>query len=425
MDAGLETLNEEKRTFYERYREAKSLSKDPSLDKKEQAKQLRRSKLLFSMYKTTCEAIQQNYPAVTKKRSRPTSSGVIPIRGTNDQGDSGMDLLLRCGVLWSDLEGQTWSSFQGYTWGFEHVQSGRGAQRLIQYVKDGIDRCTPRQKEILIEYYSSKLSVTEIAKKFKADKSTISRDLHRGLDRISAFVTAKLLIPKCIDENNKFNYFLFINSTEILTERQKELMYLLLTDGGATFEEIGDYLRRNKSTICRTANRLDDNLAGVAIELSSELSSVHIDRNSWKSVTEKTLAENMGLSHFFFYSQVRRDVFIHGIQLRHYVILKLFNEESKLSPNSRICDISRKIADLLGCKKTSIDYTRRKYRGCTVDFSTEFEKYYPVKQKKITKISNPLSCIGDADKTLVLDLIPPETYIKLLNLADRISDANS
>lgn len=421
-----EELERQRKAISERITEASNLAKDQSLSSHERNRQAIRARELRKMYNNISEqmkCIHHTDENEKPKRKHRASTGSHTSVGV-------MDILLRSGALWSDLEGHTWGSYAGLTWSLhsingETLPNGRAVKRLLQYVRDGIENCTEKQKNLIIKYYTTDLNVTELAKEIGVNKSTVSRILHRGLDHVSLFVTAKLLIPRCIDKNNKFNYFLFLNSITLLTERQKELAFLFLTDGGITFEELADYLKVDKSTISRTAARLDYRFNSIALELSPELSNIRIDRESWKGITEKTLAENMGLSRYFFYNILCKKDTYQGIRASHYFILQCYQRDVELYPNDRVRDRYERLSFYLGCSKYTISHIRTKYRREIIDLTEEVEEYTPKPQKVYPPIKNPLQAVYSDEKTTLLDLMSSETYIKLMKLAERTNHADS
>lgn len=419
-------LDQQKQIIAQRITEASNLAKDPTLSESERNRQAIRARELRKMYKNILaqlKSIHYTNDNEKPKRKHRTSTGSSVSIGV-------MDVLLRNGALWSDLQGQTWGSYAGLTWSLhsingEDLPNGRAVTRLLQYVKDGIENCTERQKEIIIKYYTTDMDITEISQELGVDKSVISRTLHRGLDHVSLFVTAKLLIPRCIDKNFKFNYFLFLNSVSILTERQKELVYLLLTDGEVTLEELGEFLKVNKSTVSRTANRLDYRLNAIGLELSPELSNIRIDRSSWKNINEKSLAENMGLSRYFFYKTICREQTCQDIPIYKYFILQCFQKDIEKYPDDKIKVRYKRLAEYIGCGRSTISAVRRRYKDQFIDLSEKIEEYHPKTQKSYPPIKNPFLAVSNDSKSTLLDLMSSETYLKLMDLAERINHVDS
>lgn len=61
---------------------------------------------------------------------------------------------------------------------------GFDPQRALRMLLD--DNLTKKQKCYIILYYKEGLTVTQIAKRFGVDKSTVSRTINRGRSRIAA-----------------------------------------------------------------------------------------------------------------------------------------------------------------------------------------------------------------------------------------------
>lgn len=396
MSGELDEARERKSALWGRYREARAIAAE-TRDPAERRKQQERARILKSMYQEACEDVRRLDPTVVKSRQRRKEE--------NGRSGAALDALMQSGALWSDLDGQSWSQMAGYTWGGEKVSTGRAAQTLTKMVRDGLERCTPRQQEILIAYYSSEDYITELGARFGVDKSSISRSISRGLQRVSRYVTAKLLIQRCVDEHGYFDYLTFAASAQILTERQREMMFLALA-GDTSYVDMAAYVRRNKSTVWRTVERLERNLNGLAVELDAGMSSVKIRRQDWAGVTEKELAQRLGLSARFYYSVVcRGSEAAAGIPLWDYVTLRRFRATN---------DVGLTAVEL-GCSKDWVIKINRRYRDLVELPDVQVEPYRPIKPRRVRLPENPYAVFGEGGA--IIDRIDAETYRALQSLA--------
>lgn len=378
---------ERKTVLYSRYRQAKvaaSETRDPA----ERRKQQHRVKMLWDMYQEACEEVRRLDPEAV--RAKPKKSG--------EAGQSGaaLEVLLQSGALWSDLEGCTWNQLAGYTWDGEKANTGRAARTLTRMVREGLARCTSKQQEYLLAYYTSEDYMRELGERFGVDKSAICRGVHRGLRHISRYVTAKLLIQRCVDKDGYFDYLTFINSCQILTDRQREMVFLLLSLD-TSYGDMARYLRRNRSTVWRTADRVETRLRGIGVELDIDLSAVKVRRQDWESITEKELAQRLGLSARFWFGIARLGERVGDIPLLHYVILRRLEQEP--DPGA--------VAVEMDCSQAFVKKLARMYRGVELP-DASVEDYRPSKVKRVKLPENPYAAFGEGGK--IIDCIDAATY---------------
>ena len=62
------------------------------------------------------------------------------------------------------------------------------------------DSLTKTQKRYIMDYYSSGLSINEIARRYGVNKSTVSRTINRGRERLRRAVKVELLKKALKDE---------------------------------------------------------------------------------------------------------------------------------------------------------------------------------------------------------------------------------
>lgn len=387
---GPEALREaraRKTMLYSRRREALAAAQD-ARDPAERRRQQDRARILWEMYQEACEEVRRLDPEAARKRSPAKKQGT---------GGAALDVLLQNGALWADLDGYSWSQLAGYTWGGERAGTGRAAQALGRMVREGLERCTPRQQEILTAYYASDSTLEEIGQRLMVDKSSVSRTISRGLQNVSRYVTAKLLLPRCIDSRGYFDYMTFVNSAQLLTERQREMLFLSLARD-TSCRDMARYVGRSPSSVWRSVNRMEDRLRGIGVDLDIRLSAVKVRRADWESVTEKELAQRLGLSPRFYFGVARWGERVGGIPLLHYVVLRRLEREP--DPGA--------VAVEIGCSKAWVKKLARQYQGAELP-PAPVEDYRPVKPRRMKLPENPYAAIGGA----IIDRVDEDTWRRL------------
>lgn len=380
----LEQARQEKAELYRRYKQANAAMVEAA-DPSERRRQRERAWMLKEMYREACERVRKLAGTAPAPKKKPS------VR---------VDMAVNCGAVWADLEGITWGQVEGRSWSdLPSHGSGRQMKLVQELVRTAMGMCSQLQLRYLNAYYSEGLTLEEIGERFGVDKSTVSRTLKRGRERIEQYVTAKLLLGRCVDEDGRFDYMKFLNSVSILTERQKEMVYLILARD-TSYRDIADYLERDPSTVSRTADRVEEKLSGLAVTVDAHWSAVTVKRSDWSGRSEKQLAEDLGLSPAFYYRVVRRGVCADGVPLLYCAILhRLAAGES-----------AEHTAKGLGCSAALVKRVHRTWNGATLpDF---VEDYRPKTVKRIKLPDNPfVVCSGDG--SAVIDRIDAATYREL------------
>lgn len=388
MTGELKAAREHRAAVYQRYKEARAAAVE-ARGTAERARQKRRVGLLRKMYQEACAEVRRLDPQAhqPKQKKREESGG----------GGAALDVLLQSGALWADLEGHTWSQFAGCTFGGDRADTGRAAQALWRMVRDGLARCTPRQQEILQAYYTTEDCMTELADRLGVDKSVVSRTVNRGLQNVSRYVTAKLLIQRCVDREGFFDYLAFISSTQILSERQREIVFLLLAKD-TSYSDIARYVKRNHSTVWRSAETAENRLRDLSVELDERISAVKVRRQDWEGITEKELAQRLGLSPRFYFSVMRRGEMVDGIPLVHYVILRRLRETGSAVLT----------AQALGYSAGFVRKLAKRYRGLAELPDVPVEDYRPARPRRVRLPENPYAVFGEGGA--IIDRIDAATY---------------
>lgn len=374
----IEQARQEKRELYSRWKQAGQAALD-AREGAERRRQQEQARLLREMYQESCQRLRRlegTADAPKKKRSAQ------------------VDVNVNCGAVWADLEGVTWRKLEGRAWSELPVSgSGRQMRQIGQLVRAAAGLCSPAQLECLNAYYGEGLTLEEIGQRRGVDESTVSRTLKRARERVERYVTAKLLLGRCVDGKGRFDYMRFLNSTAILTERQKEMVYLILAKD-TSYRDLAYWMGRTPSTVQRTAGRAEEKLGALAVEVDAGRSAVTVERRDWAGRSEKQLAQELGLSPAFYYRVVRRGECADGVPLLHCAVLnRLAAGESPAGT-----------AAGLGCSVELVKRVRRRYGARTV--SGFREDYRPEVPRRVRLPENPFAAAGDA----VIDRIDAATY---------------
>lgn len=344
----------------------------------ERARQRERARMLQEMYREACAEV---------RRLEGKAGSPVP-----EKEKRNVDVAMDCGAVWADLEGATWGQIEGRQWP-ETPSTGRQVRRVEELVRTAAGLCSQQQKLYLSAYYAEGLTQEEIGERFGVEHSTVSRTLKRARAGMERYISAKLLLGRCVDENGRFDYMKFLNSAAVLTERQKEMVYLILTRD-TSCRDIAEYLGRAVKTVSKTVDRAEEKLSALAVTVDERWSAVTIRRSDWAGRSEKELAQELGLSPAFYYRIVRRGECVDGIPLLHCAILhRLAAGESVKSAGKG-----------LGCSTELVKRVRKTYAERALPDFTEDYRPRPVRREK--RPENPFAAAGDA----VIDRIDAETY---------------
>lgn len=383
----LERAREQKARLYQRLKEANAAFLDAP-DTGERVRQRERARMLREMYQEACAEVRRLDPECPRGAERKGKKGQKPV--------SRMDSALACGAVWADLEGTAWSQVDGRSWSeLPAAANGRQMKLVQELIGAAMGVCTPLQAEYLRAYYGEELTLEEIGARFSVDVSTVSRTLKRGRRRMERYVTARLLLGRCVDGRGRFDYQLFLNSARVLTERQKEMVYLVLARD-TSYRDIAGYIGRTPSTVSRAVERAEEKLSALAVTVDADLSAVGVRRADWADRSEKELAEELGLSAAFYYRVVRRGETAGGLPLLYCAILHRLRAGESVP----------QAAGGLGCSQALVKRVRRQYRGTPLPAFRE--DYRPKSPRRARLPDNPFAALGSGDA--VIDRIDAGTY---------------
>jgi predicted DNA-binding protein YlxM (UPF0122 family) len=384
----LDQARERKAALYQRYKQARAALLDAA-DAGERARQRERVRMLKEMYQEACQEVTRLDPERAAGKEPAGRHGKKPV--------SQVDTALACGALWSDLEGTAWSAVEGARWDALPA-TGRQSRQVQQLVSAGMALCTPLQAQCLHDYYVEELTQEEIGQRRGVARCTVSRVLKRGRERVETYVTAKLLLGRCVDGRGLFDYQLFLNSAKVLTERQKELVYLVLARD-TSYRDIAGYLDRATCTVSHGVERLEEKLRVFSVDLDPRLSAVGVKRVDWAARREKELAEDLGLTPAFYYGVVCRGKTQDELPLLYCAIL------DRLDAGESIPQAARS----LGCSDTLVRRVRRDHGDRPR--APLREDYRPKRQRRARPPENPFAALGGGDA--ILDRIDADTYRRL------------
>lgn len=393
----LDRARDNKSRLYHRIKEVNDIIANTT-DSSERCRQKERLRILRDMYRDANEEYNRLIGKVTKRGS-----------GNNVRCED----IFNTGLVWSDLNGTTWKSVEGSTW--DSIARAYGSDEmtdeqskiLVSILSDSFEGCTDLQKTYINDYYYHGLTIDDIAEKLNINKSSVSRTIKRGMSNISKHVIARLAIANCIDDEGRFDYIKFVQSTSILTERQTETLYLCLTDD-ASYAMVSSYINRQVSTVSRTIERAEVRLSKVRVDFIPYYNVTSVKFSDWSHLSEEELAAQLGLSYRFFYSIVRRGETIFNIPLLKYHTLCLLRSGSDV----------KTVCNHLGICQSYCRSIDKEYSSRDIKLNLEYLPRYNA--RKIDRVSRDgkhsiitaLRSLTDGNSSIV-DRIDKSTFAKI------------
>lgn len=232
-----------------------------------------------------------------------------------DIGAMSFDFFERSGTCWSDLEGHSWEQVEAG----DPVELGASMEQLQQWMAEGSERLTERQRVYLDAYYNQGLSLERIAQEYCVTKSTVSRCVKRGLDRMQAWVDSKRLIADCADGRGGFDWTKYLSKVPVLTDRQRQLMLLVLSKWPKTQEELADKLELEKSTVSRTLTRAGKTVQQLGAQGAA---TTRPEIRNWEGADKFSLCIQTGMRLYFYYRFCFRGEKIGGLSRYNYELAR-------------------------------------------------------------------------------------------------------
>lgn len=384
----------QKDKLYSRIKEVRALL-EGCTDGGERLRQTERLRILRDMYRDACAQVDSLRPPQERRRKAPR-------RQTIHTGTVGFDFFERCGTVWADIQGTTWSELGRQA----QEATARQADFLVQALRRSMAALTPLQLEIIMARYRDGLSLAEIARRRDCQRSTVCRAAKQALKKLERGVLAALQARECAEKDG-FDFLRFAEATDVLTERQREYLYYLLSDG-VTMAEIGAYLGVDRSSVKRGGDQIADRLSAVAPALPAAPAARRPRREDWEGRSEGEVAAALGIAPAAYYRLACRDKPVGDLPRIAYEVLRL----GELS--------AAQAARRLGLSPDTVRAYRRRYRGVDVSTLPEPEPYTPAPRRRSqADLRGLLSRSREAGGGTIGDSVDARTYQRMMEVASR------
>lgn len=383
----------QKDSLYKRIKEVRALL-DSCTDGSERLRQTDRLRILRDMYRDACAQVDALRPPQERRHKAVK-------RTTIHTGAVGFDFFERCGTTWADIQGTTWSELGRQA----QEATARQADFLVQSLRRSMAALTPLQLEIIMARYRDGLSLAEIARRRDCQRSTVYRVAKQALKKLERGVLAALQARECAEEEG-FDFLRFAESTEVLTERQREYLYYLLSDG-TTMGEISAHLGVYRSTIKRGNDQIVGRLSAVSPALPTSRAIRRPRRKDWLRRSEREVAQELSIAPATYYRLVCRGQTVGGLPRIAYEVLRL----GDLS----VAEAARQ----LGMSEGTVRAYRRNYRGVDVSVLPEPVPYKPAQRRRAqTDLRGLLSRGRETGGSTIGDSIDAKTYQRMMEVAN-------
>ena len=371
----------QKDKLYSRIKEVRSLL-EHCRSGGERLRQTERLRILRDMYRDACAQVD----ALRQPQERRQKA---PKRRVIHTGGVGFDFFERCGTVWADIQA-----------------TARQADFLVQALRRSMAALTPLQLEVIMARYRDGLSLAEIARRRDCQRSTVCRVAKQALKKLERGVLAALQARECAEAEG-FDFLRFAEATDVLTERQREYLYYLLSDG-VTMAEIGAYLGVDRSSVKRGGDQIAGRLSAVAPALPAAPAARRPRREDWEGRSEGEVAAALGIAPAAYYRLACRDKPVGDLPRLAYEVL-------------RLGDLSiSQCARHLGMSESSVRAYRRRYRGVDVSALPEPEPYTPAPRRRSqADLRGLLSRGREAGGSTIGDSVDARTYQRMMEVASR------
>lgn len=239
-------------------------------------------------------------------------------------GALNFDFFERSGTCWSDIEGHSWQQVEAG----DFAELGTGMDQLQDWLAEGAQRLTDRQRLYIDAYYNQGLSLELIAQEQGVGKSTVARVIKNGMTRMQEWVEAKKLIASCADSKGGFDWSRYLAQVPVLTDRQRQLMLLVLSRFPKTQEELASKLELEKSTVSRTLSKAGRTIRRLDVRGGPPLSRPEI--REWDQADKFSLAIQTGMPLYFYYRFCFRGQQVGGVSRYNYELSR--RREAGIAP---------------------------------------------------------------------------------------------
>lgn len=383
----------ERDKIYQRLKEARSAASEAT-DPGERIRQTNRAKILRDMYQEACDRVERLRPPEAKRRKARKRSTVSTDCGVR------WDFLERSGLVWSDLEGYTWNTL-GRLQEEANAHQGRLLSALLTRAWSTL---TDRQRQLLQICMVEGQSITQAAAGAGVNKGTVSRVVRAGLQRLETAVVASLVAMDCLDEEGTFDVSRWAETSGALTERQREFLYYLLTDG-ASMAMIAGQLSVCKSTVSRTNERIVGRMAQAGPELPGKRPRRCVHRSDWVGRSEAEIAAELGISPGTYYRHICRHKPVGELSRFAYECLMRRHLPAE------------KAARELGCSVQTVRKYWARYAHVDAAALPVPEPYRPVHRRREAPDLRRLLTNAAEDAGTIGGAISAETYQKMLRIS--------
>lgn len=358
-------------------------------DPQERIRQTERLRILQGMYRDTLDNLERLRPPQEKhrkERHRKISLDAFS-----------WDFLERTKTTFADLEGTTWQAAEA---GGLTAKQAAALQKVLQRA---VEKLSDRQHTYFFAHMEGQ-TIAQIAESHGVNPSTVSRTVARAEKILYHTICAHAFVGECISPDG-VDLLRLATRANLLTLRQREMLYFLLTDG-VSIREISEIVHRNRSTVCRSNAAVLRGFAGVCLDMAEAVPR-KIARSDWPGGSEAEIAAMLGLPKGFYYRFVCRDERVGPYTRYEYEIL------------ARRGMTVREAAADLGISQGTVKRYWQRYPDADlsqlhrpVPYSPSAPRYVegtPSIRKALSTLSSNGNTIGDA--------VSAETYRKMLRIS--------
>lgn len=258
-------------------------------DPQERIRQTERLRILRGMYRDTLDNLERLRPPQEKHRKEQR-------RKVSLDGFS-WDFLERTKTTFADLEGTTWQTVE------EGGLTAKQAAAMQKVLRRAVEKLSDRQRTYFFAHADGQ-TMAKIAEEHGVNISTVSRTVARAEKILFHTICAHAFVGECISADG-VDLLRLATRANLLTLRQREMLYFLLTDG-CSIREISGIVHRDPSTVSRNNSAILRGFAGVCLDMADAVPR-KISRADWPGGSEAEIAAMLGLPKGFFYRFVCRD----------------------------------------------------------------------------------------------------------------------
>lgn len=240
----------------------------------------------------------------------------------------GEDFFARSKEVWSDIEGKTWAQIEDEQRENDYTLAGFKRSEIENYMQQACERLTERQVIYINEYFNEGKSFERIAEEYNVDKSTVAKVVKNGIKRIQDWVNARTSIKDFINSQGTLDWKLYLEENKnVISDRQRELLLLVLSRQAKTKQEIADKLNLNQSSVVRTIQAASKTIAKLEINSAFNYT---IKIENWETADVFSIALQLDMPLNFYYKHCfnRKDRF-NGLTRYVYEVTKRVRAKKK------------------------------------------------------------------------------------------------